>query len=84
MSQVQTMQEATIAGSNGPTAPVSPSPQQVLLQTGLGFVISASLQVFVKLRLPDRMGSEPVSVKSLQSRPESTRITSSACSASWR
>ena len=58
MSEVQTLQvPSSIPGVNDPGTAMAPNPQQILLQAGLGYIVSACLQVFVKLALPDRIGS---------------------------
>ncbi|AFL89526.1 hydroxyneurosporene-O-methyltransferase [Terriglobus roseus DSM 18391] len=60
MSQVQTLQApSSIPQVQDAGTATAPNPQQLLLQAGLGYIVSACLQVFVKLALPDRMGSGP-------------------------
>jgi hypothetical protein len=43
----------------------SRSPQEVLLQTGLAYIVSACLNTFVRLRIPDLMGEDSQTVDSL-------------------
>jgi hypothetical protein len=55
-------------------APVQPaetsSPQEVLLQSGLAYIVSACLNVAVKLRIPDLIGCSPKSVRLLAQNAE--------------
>jgi hypothetical protein len=66
MSDVETLstRHAVFESAEPAAAPGLP-PQQIVLQAGLSYIVSACLQVFVKLALPDRMAHGPLSVSTL-------------------
>ena len=62
----------------------APNPTEIAFQAGLGYIVSACLNVALKLRIPDRIGDGVVDVKILARQAGPMKTIFSDCCASWR